>query len=78
MIEHNTLKINNTTFEYSIKAYEEPSEEFGLNGGKISKLTIKRDNERRFVQYKDGKLIPVTRTERVRTIYTKEEPNETC
>lgn len=45
MIEHSTLTINNTTFEYSIKAYEEPSEEFGLNGGKISKLTIKRDNK---------------------------------
>lgn len=26
MIEHSTLTINNTTFEYSIKAYEEPSE----------------------------------------------------
>lgn len=45
MTEHNTLKINNTTFEYFIKAYDEPSEEFGLNGGKISKLTIKRGNE---------------------------------
>lgn len=28
-------------------------------------------SERRFVQYKDGKLIPVTRAEMVRTIYTK-------
>lgn len=45
MIKHSTLTINNTTFEYSIKAYEEPSEEFGLNGGKISKLTIKRGNK---------------------------------
>lgn len=45
MIEHNTIKINNTTFEYLIKAYEEPSEEFGLNSGRISKLTIKRGNK---------------------------------
>lgn len=28
-------------------------------------------SERRFVQYKDGKLIPATRAEMVRTIYTK-------
>lgn len=45
MIEHGTLKINSTTFEYLIKAYDEPSEEFGLDGGKISKLTIKRGNK---------------------------------
>lgn len=34
-------------------------------------------SERRFVQYKDGKLIPVTRAEMVRTIYAKRDENET-
>ena len=30
---------------YWVKAYEEPSEEYGINGGKISKLSIKIDGE---------------------------------
>ena len=30
-----------TVCHYSVKHYEEPSEVYGLNGGKISKLTIK-------------------------------------
>ncbi len=28
---------------YWVKAYEEPSEDYGINGGKISKLCIKMD-----------------------------------
>lgn len=28
---------------YWVKAFEEPSEEYGINGGKISKLSIKID-----------------------------------
>lgn len=34
-------------------------------------------SERRFVQYKDGKLIPVTRAEMVRAVYSKRGENET-
>lgn len=34
-------------------------------------------SERRFVQYKDGKLIPVTRAEMVRAVYSKRDENET-
>ncbi len=30
---------------YWVKAFEEASEEFGINGGKISKLSIKIDGE---------------------------------
>lgn len=30
-----------TVCHYWVKHYEEPSEVYGLNGGKISKLTIK-------------------------------------
>ncbi|MGN9222407.1 DUF7678 domain-containing protein [Coprococcus comes] len=30
---------------YWIKVYEEPSEEYGINGGKISKLSLKMDGE---------------------------------
>lgn len=30
---------------YWVKHYEEPSDEYGINGGKISKLTLKVDGE---------------------------------
>lgn len=30
---------------YWVKAFEEPSEDYGINGGKISKLSIKIDGE---------------------------------
>lgn len=30
-----------TIAHYWVKAFDEPSEEYGINGGKISKLTIK-------------------------------------
>lgn len=31
---------------YCIKHYDEPSEEYGINGGRISKLSLKMDGER--------------------------------
>ena len=34
-----------TVCHYWVKHYEEPSEVYGLNGGKISKLTIKANGE---------------------------------
>ena len=30
---------------YWVKVYEEPSEEYGINGGRISKLSLKMDGE---------------------------------
>lgn len=30
---------------YWVKVFEEPSEEYGINGGKISKLSLKMDGE---------------------------------
>lgn len=30
---------------YWVKNYEEPSEEYGINGGRISKLSLKMDGE---------------------------------
>ncbi len=32
-------------FHYWVKHYEEPSEKYGINGGRISKLTLKRNGE---------------------------------
>ena len=34
-----------TKCHYWVKHYEEPSEEYGINGGKISKLMIKINDE---------------------------------
>ena len=35
------LKVKNSIFHYWMKVYEEPSQ-FGIDGGKISKLMLKR------------------------------------
>lgn len=34
-----------TVVHYWVKHYEEPSEEYGINGGKISKLMLKADGK---------------------------------
>lgn len=38
------IRVNKSKFLYSIKVFEEGSS-FGINGGKISKLTIKRNDK---------------------------------
>ena len=39
-----TLKVGESTFHYCYKRYDECSE-FGINGGRISKLMLKRNGE---------------------------------
>ena len=34
-----------TGYDYQVKHYDEPSEDFGIDGGRISKLHIKRHGE---------------------------------
>ena len=41
MWKEGTVSVNGEIFYYWLKQYEEGSE-FGINGGRISKLTIKR------------------------------------
>ncbi len=41
MWREGTVSVNGEIFHYWLKQYEEGSE-FGINGGRISKLTIKR------------------------------------
>lgn len=41
MWKEGTVSVNGEIFHYWLKQYEEDSE-FGINGGRISKLTIKR------------------------------------
>lgn len=42
MWKEGSIKVHNSIFHYWIKQYNEGSE-FGINGGRISKLTLKCD-----------------------------------
>lgn len=44
MWKEGSLKVYNSIFHYWIKVYDEPSH-FGIDGGKVSKLTLKRDGK---------------------------------
>lgn len=44
MWEQDTLKVEGQVVSYSMKVFEEPSE-YGINKGKISKLTLKNNNK---------------------------------
>ena len=39
------IKVYGDAYHYWVKQYDEPSEEYGLSGGRISKLMIKRQGE---------------------------------
>ena len=36
-----SIRVRNSTFHYWVKHYEEPSVDFGIDGGRISKLMLK-------------------------------------
>jgi len=44
MWKEGSLRVYNSVFHYWLKVYEEPSR-FGIEGGKVSKLMLKRDGE---------------------------------
>ena len=44
MWQEGSLKVYNSIFHYWMKVYEEPSM-FGIDGGKVSKLMLKRDGK---------------------------------
>ena len=44
MWKEGSLKINESVFHYWMKVYEEGSQ-FGIDGGKVSKLMLKRDGK---------------------------------
>lgn len=45
MWSEGSIKIENTVCDYWVKHYEEPSEDYGIDGGRISKLMIKVDGK---------------------------------
>ena len=44
MWSEGSIKVRNSLFHYWVKHYDEPSE-WGINEGRVSKLTLKRDGE---------------------------------
>ena len=40
-----SIKVGDSIFHYWVKHYEEPSEDYGIDGGRISKLMLKRNGE---------------------------------
>ena len=40
-----SIKVGDSIFHYWVKHYEVPSEDYGLDGGRISKLMLKRDGK---------------------------------
>ena len=40
-----SIKVGDSIFHYWVKHYEVPSEEYGIDGGRISKLMLKRNGE---------------------------------
>ena len=40
-----SIKVGSSIFHYWVKHYEEPSGDYGIDGGRISKLMLKRDGK---------------------------------
>lgn len=40
-----SIKVGDSIFHYCVKHYEEPIEDYGIDGGRISKLMLKRNGE---------------------------------
>ena len=40
-----SIKVGDSIFHYWVKHYDEPSGDYGIDGGRISKLMLKRNGE---------------------------------
>ena len=56
-----SIKIENSIFHYWVKHYEEPSEDYGIDGGRISKLMLKRNGEIAYDYDRGPDIEPVDR-----------------
>lgn len=53
--ETGTVLMNGNAYGYTVKKYEEPSEKYGIEGGRISKLSIRdKSSGRSIVNYDRG------------------------
>ena len=58
MWKEGTVRVNGEIFHYWMKQYEEGSE-FGINGGRISKLTIKRSGREVYNYDRGEDIVPI-------------------
>ena len=56
-----SIKVQNSIFHYWVKHYEEPSEDYGIDGGRISKLMLKRNGE---IAYSYDRGLDITPTDK--------------
>ena len=56
MWKEGSLKVYNSIFHYWLKVYDEASQ-FGIDGGKVSKLMLKRNGAQYVVEVADGPLV---------------------
>lgn len=54
MWEEGTLRINEKSLKYWVKHYEQPSTDYGIDGGRISKMEIRLDGEAVLLNYDRG------------------------
>lgn len=45
MWSEGSIKVKDSIIHYWVKHFEEPSEDWGIDGGRISKLSLKQDGE---------------------------------
>ena len=45
MWSEGSIRIESSIFHYWVNHYEEPSADYGIDGGRISKLMLKRDGK---------------------------------
>ena len=60
MWREGTVSVNGEIFHYWLKQYEEGSE-FGINGGRISKLTIKRSGREVYNYDRGEDIAPIVK-----------------
>lgn len=59
-----------TGYDYWVKHYDEPSETYGIDGGRISKLSIRKHGDSRWlVNYDRGWDIEVPNDDEVKGVY---------
>lgn len=54
MWEEGTLRINEKNLKYWVKHYDQPSTDYGIDGGRISKMEIRLDGEAVLLNYDRG------------------------
>lgn len=58
MWSEGTMRVNGKNLKYWVKHFEEPSEDYGLEQGRISKCEIRLDGEAVTYRYDRGLDIP--------------------